>query len=356
MLEESEKRPPAALRTAREPWIDTARCIMIFAIVWAHVLGHTGADRLSGWLSNFHVPMSLMISGMVITYRKGGFAAFVKKRFIRLMIPYYCFSCISIAVYTVVGDRAESAVGGVLRSFSTLDYFLGMLYANCKTGAMRWNAPLWYIPMSFVMSMPAYWAARETRIKYVFIQFIVSVAIAYGVYMTGPAVMLPFQIETVLCSFPLVIMGRLLRMAYERFRGQDRRIRLAASVLLVVGGTLLQFQNTFAAVVGDVYGNYFLFLPSAGMTAAGLILLASLKEKGVPVLCHVGRSTLSILLMHKFPVMFLIVVIPPVRGLLVSRPVVTSLFISVITILLCLLAERMICLAAPWAVGKRKGE
>lgn len=113
MTEAEEKQQLASHRTPREPWIDTARCIMIFAIVWGHVLGYTEAKGLYNWLYNFHVPMSLMISGMVVTYHKNGFAAFIRKRFVRLMIPYYCFSLISIALYSVVGNAAEKAVGGV---------------------------------------------------------------------------------------------------------------------------------------------------------------------------------------------------------------------------------------------------
>ena len=229
-----------------------------------------------------------------------------------------------------------------------------MLYANNKTGAMRWNSPLWYIPMSFAMSAPAFFAAKEKRIKYVAIQFLVSVVIAYCVYLTGPAVVFPFQIETVLCSFPLLLLGRLLHMAYYgRFFRLDRRVRLAVSVLLVLVGTMLRFQNTRVTVGGDIYGNYFIFLPSAGMTAAGFILLASLKQEGIPALSYVGRNTLGILLMHKFPVMFVIVLFPFAQRFLTSYPVIMSLLLAVVTIVLCLAADRIICLVAPWAVGKQ---
>ena len=77
------------------------------------------------------------------------------------MIPYYCFALISIALYAILGSKMEKTVeGGWWYDVSPLQSVIGMLYANSGTGLMRWNMPLWYIPMIFVLLM-AFWIFRS---------------------------------------------------------------------------------------------------------------------------------------------------------------------------------------------------
>lgn len=116
--------------------------------MFAIVLGHTlrNATVVYPWLDSFHVPLCVLTSGIVFHVGQKKFGTFLKEKIRALMIPYYCFALISIALYAILGSKMEKTVGGGY-NVSPLQSVIGMLYANSGTGLMRWNMPLWYIPM-----------------------------------------------------------------------------------------------------------------------------------------------------------------------------------------------------------------
>ena len=336
-------------RQAREEWIDTARCLMIYAIVLGHTL--RGATELYQWLFSFHVPMSIMISGMVAGGHGQRFGPFAWRRFVRLMIPYYCFSLLSIGIYAVIGQTAEDAVGGG-RPLTVVQCLGGMLLANSKSGAMRWNTPLWYVPMFFVMSLMGYWTGRIRRGRDMALAAALSVGIGALVYESGPAVRLPFALETAACCLPFFLLGGLLHRACAVLKERGPIGKLALAAALILAGELLRRHNGPISVRTDRYGNYVLFLLSALSSSSGFIVLSMLWPRGVRPLNYVGRNTMSILLMHKFPIMLFVTILPVTKRLAAAYPIVTSAAVAAVTVLMCLAADRIICLAAPWMVGK----
>ena len=118
----------------------------MFAIVQGHTLRNVTV--VYPWLYSFHVPLCVLTSGIVFHVGQKKFGTFLKEKFRALMIPYYCFALISIALYAILGSKMEKTVeGGWWYDVSPLQSVIGMLYANSGTGLMRWNMPLWYIPM-----------------------------------------------------------------------------------------------------------------------------------------------------------------------------------------------------------------
>ena len=74
------------------------------------------------------------------------------------MIPYYCFALVSIVIYAMLGSEMKNCRW---YDVSPVQSVIGMLYANSGTGLMRWNMPLWYIPMIFVLLLMAFWIFRS---------------------------------------------------------------------------------------------------------------------------------------------------------------------------------------------------
>lgn len=98
------------------------------------------------------------------------------------MMPYYCFALISIALYAILGSKMEKTVGEGY-DVSPLQSVIGMLYANSGTGLMRWNMPLWYIPMIFVLLLMAFWIFRsKDNLKWNITVFLLSVLVAFILY------------------------------------------------------------------------------------------------------------------------------------------------------------------------------
>ena len=72
------------------------------------------------------------------------------------MVPYLCFSVLSILAFAVLGKLASGGLGIETESNSILPNLAGMLYGNGTSGYMRWNLPLWFLPCFFVAQMVFY--------------------------------------------------------------------------------------------------------------------------------------------------------------------------------------------------------
>ena len=124
-------------RNNRINWIDVAKAIGILLIVLSHTL-ENGLFRQA--IFSFHVPLFFFLSGL--TYHGAKKGAW-KKRFFRLYLPYIIFSLVSIMVFAVA---AHFLPGLLDANVSIGKGIVGMLYGNARTGNMKWNEPLWFIP------------------------------------------------------------------------------------------------------------------------------------------------------------------------------------------------------------------
>ena len=129
-------------QTKRITYIDAAKGLGIVLIVFGHIASN---DALRQYIYSFHVPVFFFLSGM--TYRlKEDLAGTWKKRMSRLYLPYLIFSLISILLFCLMGKMAASRLQVNLVDGNIGSYLAGMLYANSRTGYMKWNTPLWFIP------------------------------------------------------------------------------------------------------------------------------------------------------------------------------------------------------------------
>lgn len=189
-------------------WIDTLRAFAVFAIVLGHTLRN--ATVVYPWLYSFHVPLCVLTSGIVFHVGQKKFGTFLKEKIRALMIPYYCFALISIALYAILGSKMEKTVGGGY-DVSPLQSVIGMLYANSGTGLMRWNMPLWYIPMIFVLLLMAFWIFRcRDDLKWNITVFLLSVLVAFILYEKIRLPNLPFGLETAIYMFPFFALGKVI--------------------------------------------------------------------------------------------------------------------------------------------------
>ena len=340
-------------RRSRIAWIDLARAVGIYAIVLGHTLR---GESIYPWLYKFHVPLCIMISGMCFRVENQTFGQFVKKKFLLLMVPYYTFAVISIAIYQVVGNEVELFVGGV--ESPLCQNVLGMLWANGETGWMRWNLPLWYLPMLFVTEIIAFVGVQAFKIKTTRQKFIVlpiAIAIAFLLYAFSGWRNLPLGTETAIYLFPFFIVGNSCAEYLQR-KGCRAKYAMAGGSLLVFG-TLLSLVSDNVDYVSDAYGNYWMFLLTAILLSGGVLLICASFPKEIRPLCYIGKNTMGILLMHKFPIMFFVSILPLTRTLVAEKPLVGAILISAVTIGFCLVVNGILKRLAPWSVGiLRKSE
>lgn len=129
-------------RDNRIAWIDVAKGIGIFLIVFGHTM-QSGFVRQV--IFSFHVPFFFFLSG--VTYkRETSIYTFLRKKVSGLLVPYWVWGIISIAIFLFAGLflHLEEANTGLLNNL------FGLLYGNPRTELMWWNRPLWFIPCLFI--------------------------------------------------------------------------------------------------------------------------------------------------------------------------------------------------------------
>ena len=126
----------------RIDWIDFAKAIGIFLIVFGHSIKGTIAHT---FVYSFHVPLFFYLTGATFGCRTG-YANFLLKRVKTLLIPYWALMAVSIVIFYFMGSFTADSLDVNTVAFSWKDYILGSLYGNFKTGFLKANAPLWFYP------------------------------------------------------------------------------------------------------------------------------------------------------------------------------------------------------------------
>ena len=331
--------------------------LLAFAVI-AIVLGHNlrNSTVVYPWLYSFHVPLCVLTSGIVFHVGQKKFGTFLKEKFRALMIPYYCFALISIALYAILGSKMEKTVGGGY-DVSPLQSVIGMLYANSGTGLMRWNMPLWYIPMTFVLLLMAFWIFRsKDNLKWNITVFLLSVLVAFILYEKIRLPNLPFGLETAIYMFPFFALGKVIGSVKGEFTRKSILVKIAVTVGCLAVGTFMTIGNGQVSYNADSYGTHGFgyFLVMAIMLCVGFVSLAMCFPNGVTPINYVGRNTVGIMVMHKFPILFFVGLLPISKKLIGTYPLVASSMIAILSIGMCLAASEVIYRVCPIALGKRK--
>ncbi len=328
------------------------RGIAIFAVVLGHTLRN--ATMVYPWLYCFHVPMCVYISGLVFSRRQICFSQFLKKKITSLMVPYYCFAILSILLYAILGNYMEKSIGGGY-NLTLKDSICGMLYANAGSGLMRWNMPLWYIPMMFVLLIAAYFIyARNMSTKYGMLIFAVSIILGVLCYSIINLDGLPFGCETAIYLFPFFALGMVVKHFIPKIENAHWYIRILTGAILIVLGTVLSPANGQISYNADYYGNngYMYFVLTAICLITGFTLCVSVFRNGVACIDYVGRNTMPIMLMHKFPILFFVGVLGMTKRLVNSFPLCGSIIVAICSVGLSCVAAEIIYRILPWMLGK----
>ena len=340
----------------RIAWIDIARGLAMIAIVFGHTVG-MGAWRI--WVYSFHVPLFFVLSGMTF-HIKESFQMFCLNKAKRLLVPYYCFGLISIFVFVVGGNFAADVLGRTDIDTSLVINIFGLLYGNGKNGMMDFNLPLWFLPCLFVVYLLSFCVMKlESLVRYKTVVRICILALTVGtsfaVSQLDSVIALPFSAENAVAVSPFfylgVLIGRIRLNESNRFA-----MITAGAASLAIGAVIamINARNGIVDYVDTAFRSYPLFFSAAVLQSFGLIMILS-QIRSSMFLERVGRNTMPILVMHKFPVVLLQVLLTNISlfGVAVLDNPLVALLLSIVVILMCLTVNQLISRWIPWIFGMK---
>lgn len=342
----------------RIAWIDVARGLGILFIILGHI---PESGHVRQYLFSFHVPLFFMISGMC--YRlEDRFSDFLKNKMKTIIIPYMCFSIISIFVFWTVGILVPSITDG--NNTSLVDNIIIMLYGNSKPSLMKYNLPLWFLPCFFCASIIVFFIEKsikrfnKCKMRLIAMAFLACVGGIYSRYWSE--IGLPWHFETAISMSVFFLIGIQIKdtnyAALTYLEG--RKKKLAAAIILLIVGGYLSTINRVIGVRNDNYGNLVIYYIAAICGCWGWIEIAKIIDTS-RLFEYVGRNTMIILGIHKFPIMFITKVLKQIAHVDLFTIDTVPLFILALVITffvagMLMMFSAVIMRFAPIIIGREK--
>lgn len=320
-------------------WIDLCKAVAIFAIVLGHVLRGGAVQQ---YVLSFHVPLFFLLAGVVFSSGNNGFLSFAKSKARLILLPYAIWAAISCIIYAFGGGFAADVLGvNIIQDDSVLGTIIGFVYGNESVFTMAPNLPLWFLPCLFAVYMMMYAADKYIPDKYMMI--FTSICFILGGLNVNLAHIygLPYNIENAIFMSGFFALGMCIRRSAlfgDKTVFSPLQTIIAASLIAV--GAILSLLNGHIAYSWSLYGNYPIFMLAALAGCMGWVLLCR-QLPSMPPAERIGASTLAILVMHKFPILFFQTLVPITKSLLARNNPLCGLVISVIVIAMCMVVKRL---------------
>jgi len=268
----------------RLDWIDQARGLSIFLVVYGH-----NFPMNEPYIYSFHVPLFFFIAGMFHP-EKVNFGS-IKKRAKMVLVPYFIWAALLFLFWVTVGRNYGRSSG---ENLSILDNFIGIFYAQGGQQYMDWGIPMWFLPCIFVLFVLF---ALIKKIKNIYLMnSLLLVAILIGfIWPRGIGVHVPWSIDVALVAMSFYALGNVLKPWLIKLS----KIQVGIGFLIFFALHLFAFFFNPGKVdmYRSLYGNELLFFVSGLAGSIAYVLFFKL----VPVFkffSYLGNHTIVILATH----------------------------------------------------------
>ena len=292
--------------TDRLSYLDIAKGIGMFAIVWGHVM-------LKGWSNQFvyafHIPLFFFISGMLFKADKyKNIGVFLLRRAKTLLFPYVVFSVLTWLIWVATKYFSHEQVYYLYPLKETIR-------ARGSVGYMLHNPPLWFVPCLFVVEVLYYFVNKLP----VWLNLLVCCVFAYiGHYMVNGGHLdffatLPWSIEGSMSAILFYAVGNVVvrYVSPDKLKGLVLTKKLYSSFFVAVVTAvllLLSLRNGHVSIgsneLGDdtwlFYLNGFLGISTTLVFSLLLSSIASI-NKGVSFIQWFGMNSFFVMATH-YPV------------------------------------------------------
>lgn len=275
-------------------WIDIAKGFCILSVI----AGHLGDAAVNSIVYSYHLTVFFLLSGYTLRKEKAD-AAYCRKKFVRLMVPYFV-TCACIMAMDIVNsiflahDTSVSAITSLISKDILYTFFasgstkvFGAIEIGGRIGAI-WFLPAMFFALIFMQLILQHFSDRRR-------QFICCIGIALLGYITGRFLWLPFSIQSGAFALPFIWIG------YQAKQGQWLS-KIKAWHLLICGcgyaiAVLLDIASlSFVNAAADDL----LISPIAGLMSSCIVIVLSKKLDHFAPLEFYGRNSIYILCIHLF--------------------------------------------------------
>lgn len=92
----------------------------------------------------------------------------------------------------------------------------------------------------------------------------------------------------------------------------------------------------------------------AMLLCAGFIMITTCIPNDVKLMNYVGKNTVGIMAMHKFPILFFVGLFPLSKRLIGTYPLIVSIIVATLSLVMCLFTSEIIYRVCHIVLGRRK--
>lgn len=268
----------------RKAWIDQARGLSIFLVVYGH-----NFPLYEPYIYSFHVPLFFFIAGLFHPAKTD--RAVITRRAKMILIPYFVWSTLLFVFWWLVGRNYGDSTE---MNLSVTKNFLGIFYAQGGSDYMNWGIPMWFLPCVFVLFLlyAALQRINNPMARYFGWSVLVLTGFAWPVFGGGH---LPWSLDVAMVALFFYGVGKWVKNLLFDLQG----LKLWAIALLLLGVHVLTFYLNDGKVdmYRSLYGTPWWFLISGLTGSAAYVLLFKALPK-IKALSYIGQHTIVILATH----------------------------------------------------------
>lgn len=338
-----EVKKQSESNTNRIEFVDIAKAIAIFLVC----LGHTvNADsEMKSIIYSFHMPLFFILSGFFVrpieNYSLGGFFAYIKKKWVALMVPYILwgiiyarFSFVNVA-YLCYGSYATIGSSGSLTS-------------------------LWFLPvlfLSFIYIYPI--QILKSKFKYNSLVIMLFSLVLFSISFLIPDVLnlgYPWGVNVAFFASGFLLIGQVVLITADTLsKKMILIILLLASLVFYFTCRISTSPIGYMRMADAIYGNPMVCIANSILGSVVVIfssIVISWLKFPIKWISIIGTNTLGIFLVHKpfiglFKSVFTSLHFPKDNMLIVLLIAILALICSLLTTLF--LSSRL-----PIILGKTK--
>lgn len=318
---------------ARLSYLDILKGIGIVLVVIGHIYFN---KPIVNWIYSFHMPLFFFAAGWV--YKKKSIWIDFKKRIRTVIIPYFCFGGLTLIYWQLLERRFRDSD----MSFVTAVY--GLVFGQYDY--IGFNVHLWFLPCFFIVvtlfNLLVHIGGRYGKQLAIIVSIIMSV-----VYILVPIPSLPWGVDRAFRFIVFYAIGTVLSSLNvdEKIKNCGKSVQYTVAAVLFS----LNFAVTFLSLNLSIMS-----FVTAILGVISMLIISVTIEKN-RILEYLGRISLVVLCVHG-PVYRILIKMVSISLRLstdaVRKNIVLTLFVTALTLCICMIAHQIIDRIVPWMIGK----
>jgi len=302
----------------RTRWIDIAKGISVFFIVLGHVIkANYDINPLRIFCYSFNAQSFFFLAGItflgVLPISKEkicqvSLVSQISKWSNRIIYPYFIWGIISIIIWWILGK-----IGFINEDTRIVPNMLGLSLGDSTTDYFQWNRPLWFLPCIFCtyillfIFLKVFYCitGQRKRICFVFVVLAMCGVVASLFSTVNLNLINIWHSITALILLPIILLGVVYKnyqKSVEHFLGNRVR-KIVVSVVLLIMSCFLGCFFVFTDLRQGEFQGYVRFIVVTVLLSLAIIFISQVIGKN-RILEYLGKNSLQILVLHKFPIVF----------------------------------------------------